>query len=129
MLDEMSSKQSETLVIEKTISIQRSILPESKDTIVRNSIPSKTNLVFMENLWEDNRREDWRVMGTWSWLADENVEESIQAIQQSKDTDLGGPDHGSTENIPRVKLADVIEYNGHQRKVHQVSEIVAPSTD
>ncbi|KAK8601218.1 hypothetical protein V6N13_059056 [Hibiscus sabdariffa] len=43
------------------------------DIVVQNSVPSESNMVFIQKIWEDNRRDDWRVMGTSSWLAKENV--------------------------------------------------------
>ncbi|KAK8577988.1 hypothetical protein V6N13_076662 [Hibiscus sabdariffa] len=59
-----------------------------------------------------------------------NLETSLRATKQPSNIGLGDSMvNGQTESISRAKLADVIEYNGHQRKVRQTSEILAPWTE
>ncbi|KAK8609206.1 hypothetical protein V6N13_025512 [Hibiscus sabdariffa] len=42
----------------------------TKDTVVPNSVHSKRTI---KKMWEGNVSVDWRVMGTSSWMAEENL--------------------------------------------------------
>ncbi|KAK8669357.1 hypothetical protein V6N13_106790 [Hibiscus sabdariffa] len=116
----------------------------SGETIVPNSIMSKTvNSIEMNRMWEGNKRVHWWVLEHDSGIGEEDIgmiqrdnevccsrmdlSEAcrIQIDDQqilSKETNVGIPTGSGPKG--RAKLSDVIEIDGQQRKVRQLSEIL-----
>ncbi|KAK8640009.1 hypothetical protein V6N13_138375 [Hibiscus sabdariffa] len=111
MLAEMSSKNSKTTSIEKNSSVQKSFLPDSKDIVVQNFVPSEINPVFIQKIWEDNRRDDLRMMRT----AECDLETSLLATKQPSNIGLDDPmDNGLTES--RTAKTEAKEGSGRPKK-------------
>ncbi|KAK8478408.1 hypothetical protein V6N13_009837 [Hibiscus sabdariffa] len=76
-------------------------------TVVPNSLLSKPlNSEEVERMWEENKVEDWRVMETTSWMAEEDIglihrdeELRCSAVNLSEECELG--EEGQAESTAK----------------------------